>query len=114
MIVESLYLLMGKKEMKILPQQICHLWNQRSGDEKKDHNYYFIFSEDTNHVASPSSSKKKILSDFFFSSLSHHLKNWSSSDRHRHLKTKLRKMNSIKTNYNFHVLGAPYYYEQNN
>ena len=21
-------------------------------------------------------------------------------------------MNSIKTNYNFHVLGAPYYYEQ--
>jgi len=52
--------------MKILPQQICHLWNQRSGDEKKDHNYYFIFSEDTNHVASPSSSKKKNPQWFFF------------------------------------------------
>ena len=51
--------------MKILPQQICHLWNQRSGDEKKDHNYYFIFSEDTNNVASPSSSKKKSSVIFF-------------------------------------------------
>lgn len=66
MIVESLYLLMGKKKTKILPNKFAIYEIKDLVMKKKDHNYYFIFSEDTIHVASPSSSKKKILSDFFF------------------------------------------------
>ena len=102
MIVESLYLLMGKK--KSSPNKFAIYEIKDLVMKKTDHK--FIFSEDTIHVASPIS-KKKNPSGFFFLLYFSPPKIDPPT-----IAIAIWKMNSIKTNYNFHVLGAPYYYEQ--